>query len=179
MEKMIMFYEEKLEKWGIYLISAPLILMTGDRGAQRPRPQALHALSLLPGGRRELSGHFRLPGVAIVPWRGACQRLPADRPVLLSGAVCAGRLRQFSGAMTFGFLAFGAWKEAFRAVGIWRCASGCIVFPVALQADLCPGMTMLAIQLVVNVVKFIHRAMGHSDYAKIKAEAPEKILMQV
>jgi len=28
MERLIMFYEEKLEKWGVFIISAPLAVMT-------------------------------------------------------------------------------------------------------------------------------------------------------
>ena len=84
------------------------------------------------------------------------------------------------GALTFGFFATGAWIEGFRSLAIFEMRIGVYRFPLwPFKLIFAFGMTLLVIQLVVNVIKFIHRAMGHADYAKIKAGAPEKILMQV
>jgi TRAP-type C4-dicarboxylate transport system permease small subunit len=180
MEKIIMFYEQGLEKWGIYLISAPLILMTVievlnalGRKLFMPFPCSLEAVESL----LVISVYL---GVSIVALEGGhvSVSLMTDR---LSARVQYGldAFANLLGASTFGFLAFGAWKEAFRALGIWEMRIGVYRFPLwPFKLIFALGMTMLAIQLVVNVVKFIHKAMGHADYAKIKREAPEKILMQ-
>ncbi|MHB8772689.1 MAG: TRAP transporter small permease subunit [Syntrophales bacterium] len=180
MEKMIIFYETKLEKWGIYLISAPLLLMTlievlnaVGRKLFMPFPCSLEAVESL----LVISVYL---GVAIVALEGGHINvaLLTDR---FSAATQHGldAFANFLGTLTFGFLAFGAWKEAFRALGIWEMRIGVYRFPLwPFKLVFALGMTMLAVQLAVNVVKCVQRARGKHDYAKSKQEDQEKLLMQ-
>ena len=180
MEKMIIFYEAKLEKWGIYLISAPLLLMTVvevlnalGRKLFMPFPCSLEAVESL----LVISVYL---GVAIVALEGGhinvallTGRLPASVQHWLDA------FANFLGMLTFGFLAFGAWKEAFRAIGIWEMRIGVYRFPLwPFKLIFAVGMTMLVVQLAVNVIKCVHRARGNADYAKSKQEDQENILVQ-
>jgi TRAP-type C4-dicarboxylate transport system permease small subunit len=180
MEKMIMFYEDKLEKWGIYLISAPLILMTIievlnalGRKLFIPFPCALEAVESL----LVISVYL---GVSIVALEGGHVNvsLLTDRlPTSVQYALDA--FANLLGTLTFGFLAFGSWKEAFRALSILEMRIGVYRFPLwPFKLIFALGMTMLMIQLAMNVVKFSHRALGHPGYAGMKKERSEKILMQ-
>lgn len=172
MERIIVYYEKKLEQWGIFLISAPLILMTVievlnalGRKLFIPFPCALEAVESL----LVISVYM---GVSIVALEGGhvsvC--LLTDR---FSKAVQHGldALANLLGAATFGFLGYGAWLEAFRAWGILEMRIGVYRFPLwPFKLIFAVGMTMLVVQLVINFIKFSYRARGREDYAKIAQE---------
>jgi TRAP-type C4-dicarboxylate transport system permease small subunit len=181
MEKMIMFYEAKLTKYGVYMISAPLALMTIievlnalGRKLFIPFPCALESVESL----LVISVYL---GVAIVALEGGhvnvsllTDRLPASVQYALDA------FANLLGALTFGFLAFGAWKEAFRAWSILEMRIGVYRFPLwPFKLVFAFGMTLLVIQLIINVIKFTHKALGHTDYAGMNKVAPETVLQQL
>jgi TRAP-type C4-dicarboxylate transport system permease small subunit len=181
MEKMIMFYEEKLTKYGIYLISAPLGLMTLievlnvlGRKFFIPFPCALESVE-------SLLVICIYMGVSIVALEGGhvSVSLLTDRfPLSVQYALDA--LANLLGALTFGFLAFGAWKEAFKAVSILEMRIGVYRFPLwPFKLVFAFGMTMLLIQLIINAIKFMHKAMGHTNYAGMNKITPETVLQQM
>jgi TRAP-type C4-dicarboxylate transport system permease small subunit len=172
MEKIILFYEEKLEKWGIFLISAPLILMTIievlnvlGRKFFMPFPCALEAVESL----LVISVYM---GVSIVALEGGhvSVSLLTDRfPKAVQHGLDA--FANLLGAATFGFLGYGAWLEALRAWSILEMRIGVYRFPLwPFKIIFALGMTMLVVQLVINVIKFTHRAMGREDYGRIEQE---------
>lgn len=167
MEKMIVFYEERLAKWGVYLISAPLVFMTAievmnafGRKFFIPFPCSLEAVESF----LVISVYL---GVSIVALEGGhvSVSLLADRfSVRVQHAFDA--FANLVGMLTFGFLAVGAWKEAFRSLGIWEMRIGVYRFPLwPFKLIFAAGMTMLVVQLFFNVIKSSHKAAGRRDYA--------------
>jgi TRAP-type C4-dicarboxylate transport system permease small subunit len=181
MEKMILLYEEKLTKYGIYLISAPLALMTLievlnvlGRKFFIPFPCALESVESL----LVISIYI---GVSIVALEGGHVNVSilTDRfPLSVQYALDA--FANFLGTLTFGFLAFGAWKEAFKALSILEIRIGVYRFPLwPFKLVFAFGMTLLVIQLIINVIKCTHKALGHTDYAGMNKVKPETILQQL
>lgn len=176
MERLIMRYEAKLEKWGVYLISAPLAVMTiievlnaVGRKLSMPFPCALESVESL----LVISVYL---GVAIVALEGGhvnvtllTDRFP--RPVQYALDALANLL----GALTFGFFSTAAWTEAYKSLSILEMRIGMYRFPIwPFKIIFAFGLTLLVVQLIVNVIKFTHNAFGRTDYAgsnRFKTEA--------
>ena len=175
MENLIMRYEARLEKWGVYLISAPLAVMTiievlnaVGRKLSMPFPCALESVESL----LVISVYL---GVAIVALEGGhvnvtlmTDRLP--RSVQFAMDAVANLL----GALTFGFFSAAAWIEAFKSLAIFEMRIGMYRFPIwPFKIIFAFGLTLLVVQLAVNVVKYTYNALGYTDYAgssKFKSE---------
>jgi TRAP-type C4-dicarboxylate transport system permease small subunit len=176
MEKLIMQYEARLEKWGVYLISAPLAVMTVievlnavGRKFSMPFPCALESVESL----LVISVYL---GVAIVALEGGHVNvtLLTDRfPRSVQFAMDA--LANLLGALTFGFFSAAAWIEGYKSFGILEMRIGMYRFPIwPFKIIFAFGLTLLVVQLVVNVIKFTYNALGYTDYAgsnKFKTEA--------
>ncbi len=176
MEKLIMQYEAKLEKWGVYLISAPLALMTiievlnaVGRKLSMPFPCALESVESL----LVISVYL---GVAIVALEGGhvnvtlmTDRLPRSVQYALDA------FANLLGALTFGFFSTAAWIEAYKSFAILEMRIGMYRFPIwPFKIIFAFGLTLLVVQLVVNVIKSAYNAFGHTDYAgsnRFKTEA--------
>lgn len=175
MEKMIMFYEEKLEHWGIFLISAPLAVMTVievlnavGRKLFMPFPCALESVESL----LVISVYL---GVSVVALEGGHVKvtLLTDR-FSPSVQYAVDALANLLGALTFGFFATGAWIEGFKSLTIFEMRIGVYRFPLwPFKLIFAFGLTLLVIQLCVNVIKYMYNAFGRTDYAgsnKFKSE---------
>ena len=179
MEKIIIVYEEKFKKWGVYVISAPLIVMTIievlnaiGRKLFLPFPCTIEAVESL----LVISVYF---GVSIVALEGghvnvtlATERFPESVKHFLDA------MANFLGALTFGYLAAGAWGEAYKSFGILEMRIGVYRFPLwPFKILFAVGLTFLTIQLVFNAIKIIHLSLGHTSYAGMdKVEKPEAYL---
>lgn len=167
MEKVIVYFEGKLEKWGIFLISAPLALMTVievlnavGRKVFMPFPCALEAVESL----LVISVYL---GVSIVALEEGHVKV-----TLLSDAFSAmwqALLDAFAnllGVLTFAFFTVGAWIEAYRAFGILEMRIGVYRFPVwPFKIIFAFGLTLLVFQLLFNVIKYLYKAFGKTGYA--------------
>ncbi|RPJ08645.1 MAG: TRAP transporter small permease [Deltaproteobacteria bacterium] len=181
MEKFIMAYEGKFAKYGIFVISTPLFLMTLidtlnalGRKLFMPFPCCLEAVESL----LVISVYL---GVSIVAAEGGhvsvtitTQKLPQSVQYGMDA------FANFLGALTFCFWGVGAWREAFKALSIMEMRIGVYRFPLwPFRLIFAFGVTMLTFQLVINMIRFANKALGRTDYATRKTEEPEAILQQM
>lgn len=178
MEKVIMYYEGKLEKWGIFLISAPLAVMTVievlnavGRKMFMPFPCALEAVESL----LVISVYL---GVSIVALEEGHVKvtLLSDR---LSPTVQAilDAFANLLGVLTFAFFTVGSWIEACRAFSILEMRIGVYRFPVwPFKMIFAFGLTLLVIQLVINVIKYVYKALGRTNYANMDRAKSEIVV---
>jgi TRAP-type C4-dicarboxylate transport system permease small subunit len=168
MEKLIMVFEDRLRKWGAYMIGIPVFLMaiieTLNAFGRRlwvPFPCAVETVESL----LVVTTYF---GVSIVAMdRGhvnvdlVTRVLP--RPVRNYVTIFA----DVVGAAVFGLLTWGAWRMALYAVSILEERLGVYRFPLwPFKLLFAVGLTLFVIQLVFNIIKLIHVSLGHSHYAK-------------
>ena len=175
MEKLIMRYEATLEKWGVFLISAPLAVMTVievlnavGRKLSMPFPCALESVESL----LVISVYL---GVAIVALEGGHVNVTLMTNRLAPSMQSAlDALANLLGVLTFGFFAVAAWVEGFKSVAILEMRIGMYRFPIwPFKIIFAFGLTLLVVQLAVNVVKYTYNALGYTDYAgssKFKSE---------
>jgi TRAP-type C4-dicarboxylate transport system permease small subunit len=181
MEKFIMAYEAKFSKYGIFLISAPLVLMTIidtlnaiGRKLFIPFPCTLEAVESL----LVISVYL---GVSIVASEGGhvnvtitTDKLPPSVKYGLDA------FANFMAAATFTFWCVGAWREAYKAISIMEIRIGVYRFPLwPFRVFFALGITMLTFQLVINAIRFFNKALGHTDYATPKKAESETILQQM
>lgn len=181
MEKFILAYESKFSRYGVFVISTPLILMTLidtlnalGRKLYIPFPCCLEAVESL----LVISVYL---GVSIVASEGGhvsvtitTRKLPQTIQFALDA------LANLLAALTFSFWAVGAWKEAFKALAIMEMRIGVYRFPLwPFRIIFALGITMLIFQLALNTVRFLHKARGRFDYATPKSEEAEAILQQI
>jgi TRAP-type C4-dicarboxylate transport system permease small subunit len=75
----------------------------------------------------------------------------------------------FIGAIIFGFLGYAAWLGAIKALSIMEVRIGVYRFHVwPFRIFFAIGLTMLSIQLIINVIKHINTAIGKINYAGIE-----------
>ena len=175
MEKLIIRYEATLEKWGVFLISAPLAVMTVievlnavGRKLSMPFPCALESVESL----LVISVYL---GVAIVALEGGHVNVTLMTNRLSPSVQSAlDALANLLGALTFGFFAVAAWVEGVKSVAILEMRIGMYRFPIwPFKIIFAFGLTLLMVQLGVNVVKYTYNALGYTDYAgssKFKSE---------
>ena len=176
MEKLIMVFEDRLRKWGAYIIGIPIFLMAiietlnaFGRKLWIPFPCAVETVESL----LVITTYFGASIVAIE--RGhvnvdlVTRELP--RPVQNYVAIFA----DVVGAAVFGLLTWGAWRMALYAVRIMEERLGVYRFPLwPFKLLFAFGLTLLVIQLVINIIKLTHVSLGHSHYAKIdRIKGPE------
>ena len=176
MEKLIMHYEATLEKWGVFLISVPLAVMTVievlnavGRKLSMPFPCALESVESL----LVISVYL---GVAIVALEGGHVNVTLMTNRLSPSVQSAlDALANLLGALTFGFFAVAAWVEGVKSVAILEMRIGMYRFPIwPFKIIFAFGLTLLVVQLAVNVVKYTYNALGYTDYAgssKFKSES--------
>jgi len=167
MEKMIMSYEKWLLKWSIPVIIFPVLIMVVietlnvlGRKLFIPFPCALEAVESL----LVISVYFGMSFVAMagghVNITLATERLSLAKQKFLDA------LANFLGALVFGFLACGAWLEFVKALRIMEMRIGVYRFPIwPFRLFFAIGLTMFVLQLLINVIKLTHAALGHPNYA--------------
>ena len=167
MEKLILMFEPRLKRWGIYIISLPLFVMAVIEALNAlgrklfiPFPCAIEAVESL----LVITIYF---GVSIVAQERA--HVAVDLIVRKFPQVVQNHMETFSnllGFLTFGLLTYGAWIEAWKAVLIWEMRIGVYRFPLwPFKVLFAVGMSLLTIQLLFNVIKLIYVSLGHTSYA--------------
>ncbi len=180
MERFILAYESKFSKYGVFVISTPLILMTLidtinalGRKLYMPFPCCLEAVESL----LVISVYL---GVSIVASEGghvsitlATRKLPPSIQFALDA------FANFLAALTFSFWAVGAWKEAFKALSILEMRIGVYRFPLwPFRIIFALGITMLIFQLAINTIRFVHKASGRVDYATPRTSRESEAILQ-
>ncbi len=178
MEKIIMAYEAFYRRFIPYLIAIPLVIMTVvvfinvfGRKLSMPFPVTVELVEAL----LVVSVYF---GVALVALEGghvnvtfATDRLSPRTRHFLDG-VC--NLLAFA---AFAFLAFAAWTIAQNSIKILEYRLAVLRFPLwPFKTLFAFGLSLMALQLIFNVIKAFHLAAGRETYAGIsampKAEEP-------
>jgi TRAP-type C4-dicarboxylate transport system permease small subunit len=167
MEKVILYYEKWILKWAVPVIIFPVLAMAVietlnviGRKLFVPFPCALEAVESL----LVVSVYFGMSFVAMagghVNITIATERLSYSKQKFLDA------LASFLGMVVFGFLACGAWVEFVKALRIMEMRIGVYRFPIwPFRLFFAIGLTMLAIQLAINVIRLTHAAFGHPNYA--------------
>jgi TRAP-type C4-dicarboxylate transport system permease small subunit len=178
MEKAIILYERSIQRIGLYILCVPLFLMTiietlnaVGRKIYIPFPCAVEAVESL----LVVCVYFGISAVAI---RGEhinvvvlTQKLSRSAQSALD-AVC-----NFLGAAIFCFLSYAAWLHAIAATRILEVRTGVYEFHVwPFRIFFALGLTMLAIQLIINVIKHVNAAKGRVDYAGMDRIKTEELL---
>jgi TRAP-type C4-dicarboxylate transport system permease small subunit len=167
MEKMIMYYERWVLKWAVPVIIFPVLAMAVietlnvlGRKLLYPVPCALEAVESL----LVVSVYFGMSFVAMggghVNITIATDRCSPSTKKFLDAVA------NFLGMVVFGFLACGAWAEFIKAVRIMEIRIGVYRFPLwPFRLFFAIGLTMLVIQLAINVIRLTHAAFGNPNYA--------------
>ena len=167
MERIILYYEGKLEKWGIFLISAPLAFMTVievlnafGRKMFMPFPCALEAVESL----LVISVYLGVSIVALEEGHVKVTLLSDSLPPAVQAIMDA--FANLLGVLTFAFFTTGAWIEGIRALSIFEMRIGVYRFPVwPFKLIFAFGLSLLVLQLIFNVVKYVQKALGRTGYA--------------
>jgi TRAP-type C4-dicarboxylate transport system permease small subunit len=167
MEKIIMYYEKWMLKWAVPVIIFPVLTMAVietlnviGRKLLIPVPCALEAVESL----LVVSVYFAMSFVAMagghVNITIATEKLsPSTQKFLDAGA-------NLLGMVVFGFLTCGAWVEFVKALRIMEMRIGVYRFPIwPFRFFFAIGLTMLVIQLAINVIRLTYAAFGHPNYA--------------
>jgi TRAP-type C4-dicarboxylate transport system permease small subunit len=172
MERLILAYERNYRRIATYLVFVPLLAMTVieflnavGRKLFIPFPTTIESVESL----LVISVYF---GVALVALEEghvrvtlATGRLPPGARHLLDA------LGNVLAALVFGYLAAGAWVEAARSIALLEFRLGVYRFPLwPFKTLFALGLTLLAIQLVLNTVKQMALARGRASYAGQKRE---------
>jgi TRAP-type C4-dicarboxylate transport system permease small subunit len=167
MEKMIMNYERWMLKWAVPVIIFPVLTMAVietlnviGRKLLIPVPCALEAVESL----LVVSVYFGMSFVAMAG--GHVNITIATQRLSLSTQKFLDAVANFLGVVVFGFLTCGAWVEFVKAVRIMEIRIGVYRFPIwPFRLFFAIGLTMLVIQLAINVIRMTHAAVGHPNYA--------------
>jgi TRAP-type C4-dicarboxylate transport system permease small subunit len=169
MEKIIMNYERWMLKWSVPVIIFPVLVMAVietvnvlGRKLFMPVPCALEAVESL----LVVSVYFAMSFVAMggghVNITIATDGLSPSKQKFLDA------FANFVGVIIFGFLATGAWVEFIKALRIMEMRIGVYRFPIwPFRLFFAIGLTMLVVQLTINVIKLIHAALGRPNYANL------------
>jgi TRAP-type C4-dicarboxylate transport system permease small subunit len=166
-ENLIMVFEDRLKKWGAYLIGVPIFMMAlietlnaFGRKLWVPFPCAVETVESL----LVITTYFGVSIVAIE--RGhvnvdlVTRKLP--RPIRNYVTIFA----DVVGAAVFGLLTWGAWRMALYAVVIKEMRLGVYRFPLwPFKLLFALGLTLFVVQLFINIIKLTHVSLGQSHYA--------------
>jgi len=172
MERLIVMYEDRLKRWGVYIISMPLFLMAVietlnavGRKLQVPFPCAIEAVESL----LVITVYFGASIVALE--RGHIKVDLLTRYFSLSIQNYLSILAHILGAVGFGLLTWGAWKAALYALKIMEVRMGEYMFPLwPFKLLFALGMTLFIVQLIINIIKLIHVSKGNKGYAKMDTQ---------
>jgi TRAP-type C4-dicarboxylate transport system permease small subunit len=170
MEKAIMYYEKWILKWAIPVIIFPVLAMAVietlnviGRKLFIPVPCALEAVESL----LVVSVYFGMSFVAMAG--GHVNITIATDRLSLSTQKFMDAWANFLGVMVFGFLTCGAWAEFVKALRIMEMRIGVYRFPIwPFRLFFAIGLTMLVIQLAINVIRLTHAALGNPNYADME-----------
>ena len=169
MEKFIVIYEDRLKRWGVYIISMPLFLMAMiealnavGRKLHTPFPCAIEAVESL----LVITVYFGASIVAMERGHIKVDLLTRHFPESIQTYLSI--LAHILGAIGFGFLTWGAWRAALYAVKIMEVRMGEYDFPTwPFKLLFAFGMTLLVVQLIINIIKLIHVSLGNKGYANM------------
>jgi TRAP-type C4-dicarboxylate transport system permease small subunit len=169
MEKLIMIFEDRLSKWGAYIISMPLFLMAIietlnaiGRKIWVPFPCALESVENL------LVMTVYLGASIVALERGHVQVDFIARKLPPSVRNYIGVFGNLLGAAAFGLLSWGAWKIVIHVVRIMEVRLGVYSFPLwPFKVLFAVGLTLLVVQLLINAIKLIYASSGRSNDANI------------
>jgi TRAP-type C4-dicarboxylate transport system permease small subunit len=165
-----MNYERWILKWSVPVIIFPVLLMAVietvnviGRKLLYPVPCALEAVESL----LVVSVYFGMSFVAMggghVNITIATDKLSPWKKKFLDAVA------NFLGMVVFGFLTCGAWVEFIKALRIMEMRIGVYRFPIwPFRLFFAVGLTMLVIQLAINVIRLTHGAFGRPDYAHME-----------
>jgi len=175
-----MFYEERYKRVATYLIFLPLLAMTAieflnaiGRKLLIPFPGTVESVESL----LVISVYF---GVSVVALESGhvnvtimTQRMSARSQHALDAVA------NLLAALVFGYLTAGAWGEALRSISVLEFRIGVYRFPLwPFKTLYALGMTLLTVQLTINLVKHVYVAGGRATFAGLKREIePETIVM--
>jgi TRAP-type C4-dicarboxylate transport system permease small subunit len=178
MEKVIMLYEDRLRKWGAYIIGIPIFLMAMietlnafGRKLWVPFPCAVETVESL----LVITTYFGASIVAIERGHVNVDLVTRKLPRRVQNVITI--FADVVGAAVFGLLTWGAWRMAVYAVTIMEMRLGVYRFPLwPFKLLFAFGLTLLVIQLGFNIIKFTHLSLGQTRYAKVdtiqKRETP-------
>jgi TRAP-type C4-dicarboxylate transport system permease small subunit len=178
MEKVIMLYEDRLRKWGAYIIGIPVFLMAMietlnafGRKLWVPFPCAVETVESL----LVITTYFGASIVAIERGHVNVDLVTRKLPRRVQNVITI--FADVVGAAVFGLLTWGAWRMAVYAVTIMEMRLGVYRFPLwPFKLLFALGLTLLVIQLGFNIIKFTHLSLGRTHYAKVdtiqKRETP-------
>ena len=171
MEKIIMAYEAFYRRFIPYLIAIPLVIMTVvifinvfGRKLSMPFPVTVELVEAL----LVVSVYF---GVALVALEGghvnvtfATDKLSPRARHFLDG------LCNLLAAFAFIFLSFSAWLIAENSIKLMEYRLAVLRFPLwPFKTLFAFGLSLMALQLVINVIKAFYLAAGRETYAGISA----------
>ena len=167
MEQLILAYERRFRRWVPLLIGTPLVIMTVvvflnavGRKLFVPFPGTVELVEAL----LVVSVYF---GVALVALEGghvnvtfATAKLGRRANHLLDSVGNA------VAALAFAYIAVSAWSAAIESIRIFEYRIAVYRFPLwPFKVLFAVGLTLLAIQLAINAIKYFHLARGRSSYA--------------
>ena len=172
MEKAIVFYEQKYKSIATYLIFVPLLLMTLieflnaiGRKLFVPFPGTVESVESL----LVISVYF---GVSLVALESGHVNVTIMTSRMSEGAQhTLDAIAHLLAALVFGYLMAGAWAEATESIKMLEFRMGVYRFPLwPFKTLYAFGLTLLAIQLILNAIKHAYLASGRASFAGLKRE---------
>ena len=173
MEKIIMAYEAFYRKYIPYLIAFPLVIMTVvifinvfGRKLSMPFPVTVELVEAL----LVVSVYF---GVALVALEGGHEKVTfaTDKLSNRTNHFIDG-LNYILTAVTFIFLSISAWSMAEISIKLLEYRLAVLRFPLwPFKTLFAFGLSLMALQLVFNVIKAFYLAAGRESYAGLSATA--------
>ena len=162
MERMIVVFEDRLKKWGAYLVGIPIFLMAiiealnaFGRKLWVPFPCAVETVESL----LVITTYFGVSIVAVERGHVNVDLLTRKFPRRVQNTITV--FADVVGAAVFGLLTWGAWRMAIYAAKIMEIRLGVYRFPLwPFKLLFALGLTLLVIQLVFNVVKATRSGCG-------------------
>jgi TRAP-type C4-dicarboxylate transport system permease small subunit len=177
MEKFIMAFENRLRRWGAFIIGVPVFLMAivetlngFGRKLWGPFPCAVETVESL----LVIVTYFGVSIVAMERGHVKVDLLTRNFPRSLQNYITI--FADVVGTIVFGLLGYGAWKMAIYSTSIMEVRIGVYDFPLwPFKLLFAAGITLFVIQLAINIVKFIRVSRGDTHYADVdKIQAAEE-----
>jgi len=177
MERLIVNFE-KIYARGFLFIGIPIVIITVIESLNAVGRKLLIPFPCAVESVESLMVVCTYLGVSAVAAEGGhvnvilmTRKLPQSVQTFIDGGV------NFFATCIFGIWAYAAWVEAFKSLRIWEMRIGVFNFPLyPFKIVFAIGLTMLALQLFLNGIKFITAALGHPI---VKITAEEKPLLEM
>jgi TRAP-type C4-dicarboxylate transport system permease small subunit len=162
MDNIIISFENRLRRWGAYLIGIPIFVMAliealnaFGRKLWVPFPCAVETVESL----LVITTYFGVSVVAIERGHVNVDLVTRKFPRRVQRYITI--FADLVGAVVFGLLTWGAWRMAVYAARIMEIRLGVYRFPLwPFKLLFALGLTLLVIQLVFNIIKLIHSGSG-------------------